>query len=129
MTKENGVSSAKPLIRWAGSKRKLLPELSNYWNQKYVKYIEPFAGSAVLFFALSPKHACLNDLNSDLVDMYRTVRKYPEKVYRRYRSIPVSKEHYVSLRPVAFEAKNPVHRAANFLYLNRNCFNGILSHQ
>jgi D12 class N6 adenine-specific DNA methyltransferase len=42
--------TAQPFLRWAGSKRKLLPKLLPYWGQGHKRYIEPFAGSSALFF-------------------------------------------------------------------------------
>src|SRR5437870_1571879 len=39
----------KPFLRWAGSKRQLLPTLETYWPGDSVRYVEPFAGSARLF--------------------------------------------------------------------------------
>lgn len=43
--------TAKSFLKWAGSKKKLLPELRNYWNpDRHQRYVEPFVGSAQLFF-------------------------------------------------------------------------------
>jgi DNA adenine methylase len=36
-------------MRWAGSKKKLVPQLTRYVPPHFKRYIEPFAGSAVLF--------------------------------------------------------------------------------
>ncbi len=115
----------QPVIRWAGSKRSLLPTLGAYWNSTYSRYVEPFAGSACLFFALSPERALINDINADLVSMYRTVRDRPDDVYNAYLEIPVSREHYYEVRDLGMRAENDVASAARFLYLNRNCFNGL----
>jgi len=38
----------RPLFRWAGSKRKLLPHLKRLWSPDCPRYLEPFAGSACL---------------------------------------------------------------------------------
>jgi len=43
---------AKPFLRWAGSKRKQLTRLAQFWTDSHRRYIEPFAGSACLFFEL-----------------------------------------------------------------------------
>ena len=39
--------------------------------------------------------------------------------------MPVSKEFYLELRRAAFETRDPIQLAANFIYLNRNCFDGL----
>ncbi len=46
------LSSTTPFLRWAGSKRQIIPILSEYWKPSYYRYVEPFAGSASLFFHL-----------------------------------------------------------------------------
>lgn len=114
-----------PFLRWAGSKRRLLPDLMAFWSDDFARYVEPFMGSACLFFAIAPKKACINDLNEDLVRTFKAIKKHPAKVYDAYNNIPVTKEFYYKLRPRAFESSDEIERAANFLYLNRNSFNGL----
>jgi len=40
----------KPFLRWAGSKRKQVTRLASFWTPEHKRYVEPFAGSACLFF-------------------------------------------------------------------------------
>lgn len=113
-------------LRWAGSKRKLIPLLSTFWSTDFDRYVEPFVGSAALFFAIQPKRAVLGDVNRYLCTTYRAVRTHPEQVYDTYTSMPPkNKEFYLSLRKKAFESDDETEIAANFMYLNRNCFNGL----
>ena len=56
---EKRAEAAKPFLRWAGSKRKQLPRLGSFWSKHHNGYVEPFAGSACLFFALAPDSAVL----------------------------------------------------------------------
>lgn len=113
-----------PIIRWAGSKRKLLPILLANIPSTYVRYIEPFAGSACVFFALNPKRAILGDLNCHLLDTYDTVRSHPLRTLRAARSLPQSEADYYRIRAAPLP-KGRIARAARFLYLNRFCFNGL----
>lgn len=118
-----GIFSRPSPLRWAGSKRKLLPVLRRYWRQGDKKYIEAFAGSACLFFDLRPAEAVLNDSNSELISAYRILAKQPEELHRSISSIPVDSETYYAIR-----SKNPdsiFDKAVRFFYLNRYCFNGI----
>lgn len=115
----------KPLLRWAGSKRRLLPELEQFWPSDAQRYVEPFAGSACLFFALQPAAALLSDTNAHLVRTYRTLSRNAAEVYERYMSLPATKEYYYSIRQSAFDTSDDVEASAHFLYLNRNCFNGL----
>lgn len=63
----------KPIIKSAGSKTRLLPELLARMPAKWNRYYEPFVGGGSLFFQLAPENAVLGDLSSDLVNVYRTV--------------------------------------------------------
>lgn len=114
-----------PLLRWAGSKRRTLGRLTPLWNAKYRRYIEPFAGSASLFFALSPSKALLSDTNRHLIRSYRAIQSSPAKVYQLYSSFDRSREYYYEMRRTALTTDDDVLLAARFLYLNRNCFNGL----
>jgi DNA adenine methylase len=87
--------------------------------------VEPFAGSACLFFELAPEAAVLGDSNKELIEVYRVVRDEPERLYRRLcrirRDLPTYRR-WRHLNPKALDRET---RALRFLYLNRNCFNGI----
>jgi DNA adenine methylase len=114
-----------PLFRWAGSKRKLLPELVKHVPPFFTRYIEPFSGSACLFFALRPKVAILSDLNDELMHAYHVLRDHPTLLYRAVAEMPLSKRHYYALRKVLPPTLDSIARAARFTYLNRTCFNGV----
>jgi DNA adenine methylase len=122
-----GTSSprCKPLIRWAGSKRKLVRRLIPFWGEGFKRYIEPFAGSAALFYAIEPTRALLSDINSELIDTLGTVRRSPRAVYDRLMSFPRGKRSYQTLREQRPLDLSPLDRAARFLFLNRFCFNGL----
>lgn len=117
--------SATPFLRWAGSKRQLIPQLRSYWRTDHRRYIEPFMGSACLFFALSPEEAILGDVNRDLVDVYRTVRDHPRAVYNALLKLPKGKRWYYRIRKQGLPRSRPIQRTARFIYLNRYCFNGL----
>ena len=119
------VTSTRPLLRWAGSKRKLLPRLLNQCPARFNRYFEPFAGSACLFFSLAPKDSVLGDFNSALIGTYKTVKRYPHALFKELCTYPINQEFYYDLR-----SKNPLHltrlqSAARFIYLNRLCFNDV----
>jgi DNA adenine methylase len=119
------VDNVKPFLRWAGSKRKLLPRLRAYWQPHHKRYIEPFAGSAALFFEINPQKALLGDINADLVDMYHCVCRHPLAIHRALTRLRVGKRAYYQIRSQDPASLCPVARAARFIYLNRYCFNGL----
>lgn len=116
---------ARPFLRWAGSKRKQLHILSTFWNSDYRRYVEPFMGSACLFFALSPNRAILADTNSDLVRTFRTVRDHPTAVSNRLRASRITKRDYYRVRRQDPATLSDFDAAARFIFLNRLCFNGL----
>lgn len=115
----------KPFIRWAGSKRKLVPVLTSFWPGNDYRYIEPFMGSACLFFSILPSRAILSDINKELVDTFNEVRKDPIALYSSIIRIPRGPESYYHLRKQSPNSLNPINRAARFIFLNRFCFNGL----
>lgn len=116
---------AKPFLRWAGSKRKQLVRLAYFWTGEHTRYVEPFAGSACLFFELAPAKAILGDSNESLIEVYRTVRDAPDRLYNRLCRIKRDEETYYRWRKKSPEKLDAETRVVRFLYLNRNCFNGI----
>ena len=115
----------KPFLRWAGSKRKQVPTLARFWNSKYPRYVEPFAGSACLFFSLQPQDALLSDKNAELIDAYEIIRQHPTEIYRKLQRLKRCRETYYRLRKHDPSDLREIDRAVRFLFLNRNCFNGI----
>jgi DNA adenine methylase len=113
-------------LRWAGSKRRLLPILRAFWTKEHKRYLEPFAGSACLFFALKPPRAILGDLNHQLIATYVEVKYRIDEVLRELSVLsPADKREYARLRSIDIATLTPAARAARFIYLNRFCFNGI----
>ncbi len=115
----------KTLLRWAGSKKKLIPHLTKYLSSKNKRYLEPFVGSAQLFFNIDINESILSDINQDLVNMYNIVKNDPIEVYEILSSFPKSKEYYYELRENDSKSRGVVYNAAKFIYLNTYCFNGL----
>ena len=114
-----------PFLRWAGSKRKLLPKLAPYWRTEHKRYLEPFAGSSALFFAIAPAQALLSDTNAELIEVLQVVRETPEKVHVGLSRVPRGKEEYLRLRALEQASLSSIERVTRFIYLNRFCFNGL----
>lgn len=117
--------AVKPFLRWAGSKRQLIPKLASYWTGDYSRYVEPFAGSASLFFHIGPPSALLADINVELIHTYNQVKTNNVAVISDLRTLRKGKQRYLSLRATAPLTLSPSMRAARFIYLNRYCFNGL----
>jgi DNA adenine methylase len=72
------VPLARPVLKWAGGKGRLLPELLGRIPSTFEVYHEPFIGGGALFFALAGQgrlgRAYLSDANPSLIDVYLALR-------------------------------------------------------
>jgi DNA adenine methylase len=119
-----------PILKWAGGKSRLLPELLSRLPARWDRYFEPFAGGAALFFALAPQRAVLGDANQDLMDVYRAVGANCSAVIRGLRSHQKlhSATYFYETRALWNTQRSKwtlPKRAAAFVYLNKTCFNGL----
>jgi DNA adenine methylase len=113
----------RPFLRWAGSKRLLLKHLNPLIPESYGTYFEPFAGSASLYFHLQPKKAVLNDKAAEVIDLYGAIKEDVEAILLYCAQFKNTKEAYYNVR--ANRSTNPTKRAAEFLFLNKTCWNGL----
>lgn len=95
----------RPFLKWAGGKRWLAKHLADQLPPTFGAYVEPFLGSAALFFELLPLSARLSDANEELIRTYCAVRDFPVEVFDGLSVLhrSHSKELYYGLR-----AANPV---------------------
>lgn len=118
-----------PFVKWAGGKRQLLPELLKHVPD-YQTYFEPFVGGGALLFALQPRKAFINDINSELINCYLVIAEHPlHHLLAEIKTFPIDQDFYYKLREEDrnpdFQQKDKVFRAARFIYLNKTCFNGL----
>jgi len=143
----------RPLLKWAGGKRQLLPVLAEHYPPTFARYVEPFVGSGAVFFdllntgRLTRSEILLCDVNPDLIGCYWTVRDRVDEVIRELRSLAreyrrSGSECYYEVRDRRF---NPARAeiqsqsgsqadvalrytpalAAMLIFLNRTGFNGL----
>lgn len=115
----------KPFLRWAGSKAQIIPSIRNFWNSEYKRYVEPFCGSACLFFSIQPKEALLSDLNEDLICTLLQIQTSVDVIVECLRRMRTDESSYYKIRAIDPLTLSPNERAARFIYLNTLCFNGL----
>jgi DNA adenine methylase len=115
------------VIRWAGSKRLLLPQIHRYLPSRWDRYLEPFVGSGCLFFSFSnaPAQAILGDINKELIETYEQLAQHPVELHGMVNGLPEDKPSYYWIRSIQPHALTPLERAARFIYLNRFAFNAV----
>ncbi|AMS43293.1 DNA adenine methylase [Aminobacter aminovorans] len=115
----------RPFLKWAGGKRWLV-ERSEFQVPSFSgNYIEPFLGGGSVFFHVAPDRSIISDLNTRLVEAYLSIKcdwqsvvTFLESHQKRH-----SPQHYYAER--AMEYSNVAERGAQFIYLNRACWNGL----
>ena len=114
-----------PFLKWAGGKRWLASSCRHLFPKVTGRHIEPFAGSAAMFFALQADRAIIADVNERLIEGYKSIRDNVEQFERHFRWFAQnhSEAFYYAVRQQKF--RSAAKRAAQFVYLNRVCFNGI----
>jgi DNA adenine methylase len=144
----------RPLLKWAGGKRQLLPALEQFYPSAFRRYLEPFVGSGAVFFHLAStgvldgRKVTLSDVSVDLIGCYRAVRNHTDAVIEALHSL--EREHrrggdacYYAVRDDRFNparaklmaasggsgttaaAHYPPELAAMLVFLNRTAFNGL----
>jgi len=123
----------KPFLKWAGGKRQLVDEISQY-IPRYKTYYEPFVGAGAILFSQQPHRAVINDLNTQLCITYRAIRDNVEelieilKIHSEQNAL-LGSEHYYKVREMDrnrdFNNLKDVEKAARLIYLNKTCYNGL----
>lgn len=82
-------------------------------NYDKMVYLEPFCGSGAVFFNKIPGAVeTVNDLDGDIVNLYRVLRDNPEELKRVLSLTPYSREEYdLSFEP----CEDPVERARRYM--------------
>lgn len=118
-----------PIIPWIGGKRRLAKHILPMFPA-HSCYVEPFCGAAALYF-LKPqvKVEVLNDVNGDLVNLYRVVKHHLEEFTRQFKWALTSRQIYRWLQITPEETLTDIQRAARFFYLQKSSFGGKVSGQ
>ncbi|MDO5088559.1 MAG: DNA adenine methylase [Leptotrichiaceae bacterium] len=120
-----------PILKWVGGKRQILSEIMPLINKKYSTYVEPFVGGGAVLFELQPKKAIINDLNKELINVYMTVRDFPEELIEELKKHDEqnTEKYFYKLRALDresdYETISNIEKAARIVYLNKTCYNGL----
>jgi len=141
------VKYVKPFLKWAGGKGQLLSEIKDHLPRELETgqintYIEPFIGGGAVFFFLAQyyeniQNFYLYDINQDLVNCYNSLKTDVEGVIKelqKYQKVFLSKNeedrkaYYLNMRVLYNKdkfSKSYVKAAAELIFLNKTCFNGL----
>ena len=119
-----------PVVKWVGGKRQLLDDLTPLFPKRVSSYCEPFLGGGAVLFQLQPNTAHVNDINSELIQMYEVIRDNVDELIEALGTHPNEAEHFYQVRDwdrdrEKYQQLSPVDRAARIIYLNKTCYNGL----
>jgi DNA adenine methylase len=117
------VKKINPILKWAGGKRQLIPEILKLIPKNYNNYIEPFIGGGALFFYLAKNNSIINDSNKDIINLYKEVSKNPNSIIDELKKYKNDSDFFYQMRKNIPE--NKLKSACRTIYLNRTCFNGL----
>lgn len=121
---------AQPIIPWIGGKRRLAPQILPLFNNQHTCYVEPFVGAGALFFMKQPSQVeVINDVNGELVNLYRVVKHHLEEFMRQFKWALSSRQIFEWMKITAPETLTDIQRAARFLYLQKLSFGGRVDGQ
>ena len=131
----------KPLFIWAGGKTKVLKHYAPFMPTAFETYYEPFFGGGAMFVHVmntyQPKNVVINDINSDVVNIYKAIKTDLEEFQQRLDSLesqylPLSKDDrkkfYFDTRHLHawnYQEWSPTFEAATLYFLMKTGFNGI----
>lgn len=121
---------ATPVVKWVGGKRQLLPEIKKYIPDEISTYYEPFLGGGAVLFDLQPEKAIVNDINEELINLYRVVKEDAEELIEDLKKYENDSECFYRIRGLdrnkeVFSKLSNTKRASRIHYLNKTCYNGL----
>ena len=126
----------RAFLKWAGGKYSLVEEIAQRLEQaqkasgiQAKTLVEPFVGAGSVFLNTDFEHYILNDINADLINLYRELKDAPDEfisdAHKLFNDLNNRSEIYYDLRK-RFNASNDAYeRAILFLYMNRHGYNGL----
>ena len=104
-------------LKWAGGKSQLRKQIIPLIPE-HVCYVEPFGGAAWLLLGKAPSEVeVLNDIDGELVNLFRVIRNNPDGLIQSFRWDLVSREELHTLTARDPLELDPVERAHRFYYL------------
>lgn len=122
--------TATPIVPWLGGKRRLADRLIPLFPP-HECYVELFCGGAALYFLrhIPAQVEVLNDINGELVNLYRVVQHHLEEFVRQFKWAISSRQVFEWQKMTKPETLTDIQRAARFYYLQHHAFSGKVEGQ
>ena len=118
-----------PIVPWIGGKRRLADVLIPRFPP-HKCCVEVFVGGAALYFARQPAEVeIINDINGELVNLYRVVQHHLEEFVRQFKWALSSRQVFRWQQDQPTAPLTDIQRAARFYYLQHHAFGGKVQGQ
>ncbi|MFM8332122.1 MAG: DNA adenine methylase [Candidatus Methylumidiphilus sp.] len=112
----------KGFLSWIGGKSRLASTIIPL-IPPHTCYCEVFAGGAWVLFKKEPsKSEAINDINRDLVTLYRCVKHHMVEVVRYFQFLLVSRDEFERFLKEEPDSLTDIQRAVRFFYLVKTCY-------
>lgn len=121
-----------PFVKWAGGKKQLISKLNEKMPKNFNKYYEPFIGGGALFLYIKPHNAVINDVNLQLLNIYKHLKIDAQTIINEVNSLDNqnrNKDFYLKMRE---KYNNKIKNneldfecASLMIWINKHCFNGL----
>ena len=120
-----------PILAWPGGKRRLAKQLIPIISSRpHTCYVEAFAGGGSMFFLRLPAEVeVLNDVNGEVINLYRVVKNHLEEFLRQFKSALASRQLFEWAKETPPEVLTDIQRAARYLYIQKLSFGGKVTGQ
>ena len=119
-----------PLRGWLGGKYRLAGTIIPLIPSDHTCYAEVFGGAAWVLFKKPPsKVEAINDINADVINLYRCVQNHLPELLRQAEYLLPSRDEYYRLQHCNPTTLTDIQRAVRFLYLHRMGFGGKVAEQ
>lgn len=122
------VRPVQPIAPWLGGKRALSRRIGERIAAiPHTRYVEPFVGMGGVFFRrpVRPKLEVINDVNRDVVTLFRILQRHYQQLLDVLRFQLYSRADFERLRATPADQLTDLERAARFLYLQKTGFGGM----
>jgi DNA adenine methylase len=116
-------------LAYIGGKNRVANKIINLFP-RHKTYVEAFAGGAQVLFHKQPSAVeVLNDLDGEIVNLFRICQSHHEEFLRYLRYCLVSRKWFDLLKAQNSAGLTDIQRAARFFYLQKNAYGGLVVHQ
>ena len=116
-------------LNYIGGKSRLAKTIIDHFPP-HTCYCEVFGGGGHILLNKKPSSVeVFNDINKELITLYRVIQNHLPEFLRCIQYIPISRDEFYRQKALNPEHLTDIQRAIRFYYLQRSCYGGRLRAQ